>query len=173
MLPLQSEQFLWLCEDQLTWNFIIEGIINRGSCVLFLFTDNVCQFYCSDLSTSLLVPKEKPYIGQRAKWVYLCSSIMPCWYNTYHPTHVYLHQMTRTTMPTVTTRTSTTIDPATPATRPRSRGLGTVDGPGPVDDWGYRLVDDPGASVQCHELNKTQWGFTDGYSWYQWYYGQL
>ena len=40
-------------------------------------------------------------------------------------------------MPTAMTRTSTTIDPATPATRPRSRGepgLGALDGPGSEDD---------------------------------------
>ena len=45
--------------------------------------------------------------------------------------------MNRTTMPTATTRTSTTIDPAIPATKPRSSGdpeLGSVDGPGPVND---------------------------------------
>ena len=35
---------------------------------------------------------------------------------------LYLHQITRATMQTAMTRTSTTADPATPDTRPRSRG---------------------------------------------------
>lgn len=39
--------------------------------------------------------------------------------------------MTRATMPTATTRASTTIDPAMPATRPRSRS---------VEDWKPKLL---------------------------------
>ena len=50
---------------------------------------------------------------------------------------MYLHQMTRTTIPIATTRTSTTIVPTTPATKPRSRGdwrLGSLDESGTVTD---------------------------------------
>ena len=60
----------------------------------------------------------------------------------------YLHQMTRTTMPRVTTRTSTTIDPATPATSPRS--VKDVE-PELLVGTGLGTLDDRGSSAQRHE----------------------